>query len=70
MYVASVLLHYYLKKKRIHNLVTFRTKKFYHLDIGTSFSLRNTQGSKLVTVWLAVIKILSNLIYIIYIFLP
>ena len=36
--------------RKIHNLIRFRTKNFYHLDIVTLFSLKNTQGSKLVTV--------------------
>ena len=45
----------------LDNLVRFRTKSFYHLDIGT-FSLNNMCGSKLVAVWLTDINILSHFI--------
>ena len=43
----------------------FRTKHFYYLDTGTLLSLNNTHRSKLATVWLTVINILSHFIYII-----
>ena len=50
--------------RKIHNLVKFRTRNLYHLDIGTLFSLKNTQGSKLMTVLLTVINTLSHFLYI------
>ena len=50
--------------KKFHNLIKFRTKNFYHYYIGTLFSLKNTQRSKLVTVLLTVINILSHFIHI------
>ena len=46
--------------RKIDNLVRFRTKSFYHLNIGT-FSL-NMCGSKLEAVWLTDVNVLSHFI--------
>ena len=50
-----LVFYWFTTWRKIHNLVIkFRTKSFYHLDIGTLFSIKNTKGSKLVTVLLTV----------------
>ena len=65
--IADMLLVFYciISRRKILNLIRLRIRNFIHLNIGTLFSLRNTQGSKLMTVWLTAINILLHFIYVI-----
>ena len=55
--------YWFTSWRKIHNLVKFRTKSFYHLDIGKLFSLKNKRVQTRDS-FVDSVNILSNFIYI------